>query len=118
MRARARACACACLKNFRVRVRARAHVSIIYACACVRVRKHARTRTCVLELWVRYMVEVFDARQVTDIVTVTLIRQLTGETQTAEIPGKQKKSPEFSLKAPNHVKKYRFLEFFLRFCVV
>ena len=36
---------------------------------------------------VRYMVEVFDARQVTDIVTVTLIRQLTGETQFAQIPG-------------------------------
>lgn len=46
------------------------------------------TETNRLMTKVRYMVEVFDARQLTDIVTVTLFRQLTGEIQTAEIPGK------------------------------
>ena len=37
---------------------------------------------------VRYFVEVYDARPVTDIVTVTLLRKLTGEKFTAKIPGR------------------------------
>jgi len=37
----------------------------------------------------RFLVKVYDARPVTDIVTLTVVRKLTGETQKAQFPGNQ-----------------------------